>query len=264
MIHFEKYQGLGNDFILVDENEWLVDQSASARKLCARHTGIGADGVIAVSVGTAHDFEMRVFNADGSEAKMCGNGIRCVGLYLYRKGLITVGRPVDIKTASGPHRLTLRDASLDAASVEVVMTTPQVLGSKEVSTSKTSTSDRQQLFTLVDVGNLHAVVSDMEPSAELAGEIQESHGAINVGFVKRAGSELTLTVYEHGVGFTEACGTGACAATAAFVASHELGYGQWHVVAQPGGRLEIRWPGDNAPIEMRGPASFVFEGTLPT
>ena len=216
-MHFTKMHGLGNDYLYVyGEPE---NPSELSIKLSERHFGAGSDGMIWISPSRVADFKMRIFNADGSEAMMCGNGIRCVGKYVYDKGY-TDKKQLKIETLSGIRTLDLQVSSGKVKSVTVDM------GKAVASEDLTLDIEGQSLTcTPVSVGNPHAVffVEDIE-KVELTkiGPKIEHHEAfpdgVNAEFIQVLGdNELRMRVWERGSGITMACGTGACASTMAAV-----------------------------------------------
>ncbi len=252
-MHFTKMQGLGNDYLYVYAEELPDNAPALSVRLSDRHFGPGADGMIWILPSEAADFRMRIFNADGSEARMCGNGIRCVGKYLYDKGL-TDKTDLVIETGAGLRRLWLKVEDGRAVSAAVDMGQAKV-------------EARPGGGDLVDMGNPHLVcfVSDAEevPLPELGPALCGSGaGGINVEFVQVLGPEsLRMRVWERGSGVTLACGTGACAAAAAAVSRGFCGAGKPIGVRLDGGTLRITVAEDGG-VRMEGPAEFVYEGEI--
>ena len=256
---FTKMQGLGNDYLYVygaPENaaEWSV-------KLSERHFGAGSDGMIYIAPSAVADFRMRIFNADGSEAKMCGNGIRCVGKYVHDKGY-TDKTELRIETLSGVKTLRLHLTEGKVSSVTVDM------GTVRVSPERTlSVGGQDVACTPVDVGNPHCVIfADDAENAPLTtlGPAIERHsafpGGVNVEFVqvlKR--NELRMRVWERGSGVTLACGTGACASAAAAVARGVCDRGEAIALHLDGGTLRVTVGADGG-VTMEGPCEFVYEG----
>ncbi|MBR4692313.1 MAG: diaminopimelate epimerase [Oscillospiraceae bacterium] len=257
---FTKMQGLGNDYLYVfgpvpeDAAEWSV-------RLSDRHFGPGSDGMIWITPSENADFGMRIFNADGSEAKMCGNGIRCVGKYVRDKGH-TKKTELTIETLSGLKRLSLHLTEGKVSSVTVDM------GFAAVSEEKTlSLGEETVVCTPVDVGNPHAVV--FVPEAETVpltalGPKLEKHpafpGGVNAEFVQLLGeNRLRMRVWERGSGVTLACGTGACASAAAAVRRGLCRAGTPVAVVLDGGTLTIT-VSESGAVEMTGPCEFVCEG----
>lgn len=259
-MHFTKMHGLGNDYLYV-YGAVPEDVAELSRRLSDRHFGPGADGMIYISPSAAADFQMRIFNADGSEAKMCGNGIRCVGKYVYDKGY-TDKTHLKIETLSGIKFLNLQVAGGTVKSVTVDM------GKAVVGRDLTLNADGDTvLCTPVSVGNPHAVlfVKDMAraPLTTLGPKL-EHHEAfpdgVNVEFVEvLSENALRMRVWERGSGVTMACGTGACASVAAAVQKRLCGVDTPVAVELDGGRLNIQIAPDNA-VTMTGPAEFVYEG----
>ncbi len=254
---FVKYQGLGNDFVVV-ETDRLMSADRAVR-LCDRRRGIGADGVLSILPprrgGAAY---MHIFNSDGSVAAMCGNGVRCVARHLAEaRGLRDT---VDVETDAGTRRCTLhhrRDGSVEAVTVE--MGPARHLG-EEVFTVGGETLRGQR----VSMGNPHAVFfgeASRERARTLGPLVERAvEGGVNAGFAALRDGGIDLVVWERGAGLTEACGTGACAAAVAAVHSGRLPAGDAVEVRLPGGALQITVAPDLRGVQMRGPAERVFEG----
>lgn len=269
---FSKYEGLGNDFLVVEQARFAEVTPELAVKLCDRHFGIGADGVLITGLREGRPF-MAVVNADGSRPEMCGNGLRCVALYLADRGLV---RDVafEVATEAGPHFVRVsRDEH--GASVEVRMRHASVEAG-DVMRSHTGRHIEQPFdidghsvkLSAVSMGNPHVVTFDLVQGQEatLGPRIEKdprfSAGA-NVGFARvRGQDDIELVVWERGVGFTLACGTGACAAAVAAVESGRASRHAPITVRLPGGPLTIRVGEPGSPIEMTGPARKVFEGEI--
>lgn len=274
-LQFAKYEGLGNDFVVIDgRTQDLARAAEHAVAICDRHRGVGADGVLLVEFGSGGP-AMRVINADGSRPEMCGNGIRCVALYLKDSGFLPADRRVEIEidTDAGPHRCSawrqgdrelvqvdMRPASLDPSSVPVLDATGPVIDAPfEVDGTRVH-------FTCVSMGNPHAVTFDAIGAARSAlgprfgTHPRFPHGA-NIGFARLTGpQQLELAVWERGAGFTQACGTGACAAAVAAVETGRAARGEPIEVRLPGGPLRIVVGESGTPISMTGPARAVFRG----
>jgi len=254
-------QGLGNDYLYVygepDEPESL------SRRLSDRHFGPGSDGMIWISPSPVADFRMRIFNADGSEARMCGNGIRCVGKYVYEKGY-TDRTKLTVDTLAGIKTLELQVAFGKVHSVTVEMGTASV-GEELL----LPLANAQIACTPVDMGNPHAVVfTDNAEDAplETVGPEIEHHdtfpGGVNVEFVQILGrNRLRMRVWERGSGVTLACGTGACASTAAAAAHGLCAYGVPVIVELDGGNLSVTVE-HTGQVRMTGPCEFVYEGEI--
>jgi diaminopimelate epimerase len=256
-LRFTKYHGLGNDFVVVQGP--LMD-SGRAVRLCDRHRGIGADGVLTIlpprtpgAVATMH-----VYNPDGSVASMCGNGIRCVARHLAEAGHGAARLLID--TDAGPRACTVhRGAGGEVEAITVEMGPARLTG--------------EQLFTLgheqlravrVDMGNPHAVLFE-PPSAARAGQLgpaidAQVAGGVNVGLARPGPGGIDLVVWERGAGLTDACGTGACAAAVASVRAGVIPAGAPVEVRLPGGALTITVSPDLSSVTMRGPAVRVFHG----
>lgn len=263
-MRFTKMQGLGNDYVYLNCTGGLPDNLPElAVRLSDRHFGVGADGLICICPSEWADFGMRIFNADGSEGAMCGNGIRCLGKYVYDKGLTRKTSLLTVETASGVRylELFLRDGLVQSVLVD--------MGRPELSPPvKLMAAGRTWQAVPVSVGNPHAVVFcdgvDALNLAEL-GPALERHPAfpdrVNVEFVQsddRGG--LKVRVWERGSGETLACGTGACAA---LTAAARAGLVSRHTTVHlPGGELEVRWAEENGHLYMTGPAVTVFEGEI--
>lgn len=268
---FHKYEGLGNDFILVEATEASGASGVSpdrAVELCDRRRGIGADGVLVVSPAPHGGARMRVVNADGSIPEMCGNGVRCVALHLARsRGL--QGGDVRVETDAGPRVCSIDSVGQGArtAMVTVDMGVVRVLGDRTF-----SDEGRELTYAVADAGNPHAVLFSAGPSSafvrsdvdrlgpRLARDPSFPNGT-NVEFAHVHVGGIDLVVWERGVGVTLACGTGACATVAVACARGLAPRGQPVAVRLPGGRLDITIDPSGRAI-MRGPAHHVFEGTL--
>lgn len=251
-----------------------------AARLCHRHFGVGGDGILLTGLDakTGRPF-MRVVNADGSTPEMCGNGLRCVALYLVDEQLVRVpdgdARTFEIDTDAGPHAVRVGERGEGGAQVEVQMR-PASLEASEVLrdtrgpfVEQPMTFDgRTLLLTAVSMGNPHAVSFDDvgAEAARLGPRIEKDprfKAGANVGFARvDTRGNLDLSVWERGVGFTLACGTGACAAAVAAVETGRAARHQSLQVRLPGGALTIRVDDPGRPISMTGPARKVFEGQL--
>ena len=279
-MEFWKMNGAGNDFIILD-NRALGASPARlgriAQALCRRRFSIGADGLMAVEEGTqGGDFKMRFFNSDGSLGEMCGNGIRCVGKFLYDKGL-TDQTELTIETLAGEKTLELHVEGGTVVSVSVDMGEPiltperiPVLGAGESFLSRRiMVNGREWAVTCVSMGNPHAVVfvPDVDRlNLEEWGPAFEHHAIFpnrtNTEFVEVENqSTLRMRVWERGSGETMACGTGACAALVAAVLSYRAR--RIATVKLRGGSLTVRWEESDGHVYMTGPAVTVFEGEWP-
>lgn len=259
-MQFTKMHGLGNDYLYVYGK---VPENAAelSRKLSERHFGAGSDGMIWIAPSAVADFQMRIFNADGSEAKMCGNGIRCVGKYVYDKGY-TDKINLRIETLSGVKKLHLKLCGGKVKRVTVDMGT--VCAQPDV---QLDVGGETVVCTPVSVGNPHAVifVDDIEAAPlTTLGPAMERHaafsGGVNVEFVQvLAPNRLRMRVWERGSGVTMACGTGACASAMAAVRKKFCSYDEPISVLLDGGELKIEITPENTAL-MTGPAEMVYEG----
>ena len=284
-IHFTKMHGAGNDYIYVNTLLYNIpDPSAASIAWSKPHTGIGSDGLVLIGKPKDEknaDYSMRIFNADGSEAMMCGNASRCIAKYLYEKG-ITDKTTIRLETLSGVKILSLHLKAGKVESVTVDMLAPafdvkeQYTGEmpEELNSIKaladhvlrTEAGDPKSLF--VSMGNPHYVifVDDVENmDITTLGKLLEREKVFpqrcNIEFAQLVGQgKLRTRVWERGSGITMACGTGACATA---VAAAKLGVsGRHSVIAMDGGDLDITWnPRDNH-VYMTGPAAFAFEGEI--
>ena len=259
-MHFTKMHGLGNDYLYVfgEVPENIEDLS---KKLSDRHTGAGSDGMIYISPSKIADFKMRIFNADGSEAKMCGNGIRCVGKYVYDKGY-TDKTHLKIETLSGIKTLELFTACGKVKQVSVDMGKTECAEDISLCVGGTNV-----VLTPVSVGNSHAVIFvDNADKADVTtlGPIVECdkffEDGVNVEFVQVLNENtLRMRVWERGSGVTMACGTGACASVSAAVKKGYVKMNEFVTVKLDGGDLKIKVNEDGS-VVMNGPAEFVYEG----
>lgn len=273
-MRFTKMEGLGNDYVYVNGFEENVENpNELAIKVSDRHFGIGSDGLILVLPSTTADFKMRMFNADGSEGKMCGNGVRCVGKFVYDKGL-TDKTTVTVETLGGIKVLDLTVENGQVTWATVDMGEP-ILKSKEVPVIAETEEFINQKFevdgqvfnmTAVSMGNPHTVtyVDDVDNfPLEVVGPKVENHECfperVNAEFVQVIDEEtLKMRVWERGSAETLACGTGACAV---LVASVLNGKSKRKATVQlKGGDLIIEWREEDNHIYMTGPAKTVFEG----
>ncbi len=258
-MHFTKMQGLGNDYLYVYGEPENPEQLSV--KLSDRHFGVGADGMIWISPSKVADFRMRIFNADGSEAKMCGNGIRCVGKYVYDKGY-TDKKELTVETLSGIRKLWLQVRGGQVKKVSVDMGKAALKQDLSLIVEGTAVT-----CTPVSMGNPHAVlfVDDAEAAPlTTLGKALEKHeaflGGVNVEFVQvLENNQLRMRVWERGSGVTMACGTGACASAAAAVSKGMCKPGEPVYVILDGGTLEIVISSDWN-VTMTGPAETVCEG----
>lgn len=276
MLKFTKMQGVGNDFIILEKNKVkkIVDKSELARKLCDRNFGIGADGLLIFSKGTDTDIDLEIFNSDGSEATMCGNGIRCISKYFADKYSNT-NEKISIKTKSGVKYVTYRYDSEFIATVDIghatfgkdsmeLRTDESVIYNYPLKTSKGTFN-----ITCVYLGNLHTVIFVgnlmLYPFDEIALEIQKNPlflNSTNVEFVNVISkNKIEMLVYERGCGETLGCGSGACAAA---YAAFKMGKTSKSVnVILKGGLLKVFLDTDIKHIFLTGPAETVYTGEYP-
>lgn len=263
-IKFTKMQGAGNDYIYVNTMVYpLAHPEELAVKWSAPHTGIGSDGLVLIGNSCIADFSMRIFNADGSEAAMCGNACRCIGKYVYEKGL-TDKKALTLETPSGIKTLQLHVARGQVEEVTVDMGQPRI----GPITLELETEGHLYTGTVVSMGNPHLVIFvEALEGIDLAteGPRLEHHplfpNRTNVEFVHiRNPEEIRMRVWERGSGLTQACGTGASAAVVASVVKGKTG--RLVKVVMDGGALKIRWDRETSLVYMTGDAIEVFEGTL--
>lgn len=273
---FTKMQGLGNDYVYVNCMEQMVEDAAeTARRVSDRHFGIGSDGLILICPSDKADFEMRMYNADGSRGEMCGNGIRCVGKYVYDYGL-TDKTSLSVETLGGIKHLFLEVEDGKVSLVKVDMG-PAILEPEKIPvTAEGSRVVDEPLcvdgktfrMTCVSMGNPHAViyVDDVQGmDLEKTGPSFENHGRfpnrINTEFAHVLDrNTVEMRVWERGSGETLACGTGACAVA---VASILNGYTEDQVTVRLlGGDLKIEWDREANKVYMTGPAEVVFDGEI--
>lgn len=284
-MNFTKAQGTGNDFILIEAAGLKRDWGKLAVAMCDRHFGIGGDGLILVLPSKRADFRMRIFNSDGSEAEVCGNGIRCLARYVFDKGLVSSGTgEIAVETLAGVKRIGLHKSRGKLTDIMVGMGVPVFEASKipvTIDPAGENTVDikpvsstlvvkgRALLLSFISMGNPHAVfftdkpVSDF-PLAEIGPQV-ENHRM----FPRRINFEIAqvidrysvvVRVWERGAGETSACGTGACAVA---VASRLSGYtGDKVDIMLPGGVLGVAWDGSGE-VFLSGPAEIVFTGEWP-
>ena len=273
---FTKMHGIGNDYIYVNGfKETVMNPSEAAKRLSDRHFGVGGDGLILIQPSEKADFKMEMYNSDGSLGAMCGNGIRCVGKYVYDYGLTDQTR-VSVETKSGIKFLDLTAKQGKVSQVEVDMGEP-VLKPESVPVSLEGDSVIDREFTLgekkyritcVSMGNPHCVVpveNVQELEIEKMGPLFEHHplfpDRVNTEFIRVLDREnVQMRVWERGSGETLACGTGACAVAVACVLN---GWTQEQITVHLlGGELKIRWDREKNRVFMTGPAQTVFEGEI--
>ncbi len=275
---FTKMHGCGNDYIYVDGSSEHIDREKKpeiVRHLSDRHFGIGGDGVIFINPSAEADFEMEMYNADGSRAEMCGNGIRCVGKYVYDKGL-TDKKKISIISAGKIKHLFLTIQDKKVVLVRVNMGEPEILARNiPVISMKENLIDepimvegKEYRMTCVSMGNPHAVVfmdSIDDLQIEKIGPYFENHSLfpnrINTEFIKIIDKNtVQMRIWERGTGETMACGTGACATLVACMLNNLTN--EQITVRLLGGELEIYWDRAQNLVYMTGPATHVFDGEV--
>ena len=270
---FTKMQGIGNDYVYVNcFEEDIKNPSELSIAISDRHFGIGSDGLIMIMPSPAADARMRIFNADGSEAQMCGNGIRCVAKYLYEYG-IKKSDQMTIETAAGLKTIELTVVNEDVTQIKVEMGTPELLRNeipmlgenKQVVNEPLQVNDSVLYVTCVSMGNPHCItfVDDVDSIVlDVTGKAIENHELfperINAHFVQQiSANKIKMRTWERGSGETLACGTGAVATGVACVLNNLT---ERVINAQlPGGELVVEWTDDNKTY-MTGPAEIVFTG----
>lgn len=276
---FWKLEGLGNDFVLLDERERDEPSLPVAERsaLCDRHRGVGADGVLTVlrpRVAGAVA-RMHLTNADGSTAEMCGNGLRCVSLFLCTQGAVRTGEAHVVDTDAGARGATVLDGAGSSERRVLVDMGPARFEEPSqfaVASMRTAHGREDWLGTTVSMGNPHVVleVAELPPldvAATMGAAIERDARypqRTNVEWARRApDGSIDVVVWERGVGLTQACGTGACAVAATFAKAGLVPYDVDVTVRLPGGSLAVRVPSGGGSVWMTGPARHVFDGMLP-
>ena len=275
MINFSKMHGLGNDYIYINVMDMTLPDPAALSVLWSdRHKGIGSDGIILIGRSDKADFSMRIFNADGPEAMMCGNGSRCVGKYVYDKGL-TTKTEITLDTLSGIKRLSLHpgeDGKISSVTVAMGAGVPLKVvrdGSDELIGETLNVGEGPTVCTAIDMGNPHMVMFVKNAGKARVAEVGPLM-EYNPMFPNRANIEfaqvldrhhIRMRVWERGSGITYACGTGACATA---VASAMQGYTdpQECEVIMDGGALTVSWDPVTKEVLMKGDAESVFDGVI--
>lgn len=277
MLQFTKMHGLGNDYVYMDAiNQKIENRSELAKFVSDRHFGIGSDGLILICPSEKADFRMQMFNQDGSEAEMCGNGIRCVGKFVYDKGL-TNKENITVETLAGIKTLvmTAKNGKIETARVDMgepilePEKIPVISNENPVKNLRLEEEGRNFTFTCVSMGNPHAVTFIEEDVNKFDICKYGAKLEVNKAFPKKANIEfinviddktLKMRVWERGAGETLACGTGACAVTVAAILN---GYTERTVTVHLlGGDLKIEWSKNDNHVYMTGPATTVFEGKI--
>lgn len=278
MLKFTKMHGLGNDYVYMDAiNQNIENRIELAKFVSDRHFGIGSDGLILICPSKIADFKMQMFNSDGSEAEMCGNGIRCVGKFVYDNGL-TDKTTISIETLAGIKILEMKEENGKIKLAKVDMgepildpeRIPVITQENPVKNLILKAEDREFKFSCVSMGNPHAITFIKEDVNNFDickyGRILEIDKVFpnkaNIEFVNIIDDKnLKMRVWERGAGETLACGTGACAVAVSAMLNN---YTQRKVTVKLlGGDLEIEWNNENNHVYMTGPATTVFEGYLP-
>jgi diaminopimelate epimerase len=285
-MQFTKLQGAGNDFVLVEADSDQYNWPSQAQIMCQRHFGVGADGLLVLLPSEAADFGLQVFNADGSEAEACGNGLRCSVKYAASRGLISPGcKEVTVETLAGIRKASLLWKADGATRIQVAMGPPEfdavkipvkvepgrgkLVDIKLLTDYPVSIEGWGMLLSFLSIGNPHAIYFQEQPPVEFPlsrlGPLVEHHELFPnlVNFeVARVISrqQVEVRVWERGVGETLACGSGACAVA---VAAQLLGFVDRRVTIDlPGGTLEVEWNGAGE-VLLSGPAEIVFTGQWP-
>ena len=262
-ISFTKMHGCGNDYIYINTMEFAVPQPSEAARIWSdRHKGIGSDGLVLIGASSIPeaDFTMHIYNADGSEAMMCGNASRCIGKYLYERGL-TDKTEIRLLTLSGVKMLLLHIINNKVESVTVDMGEPVMENESQFNTSR-----GLNYGTFVSMGNPHYVIfTDYVDQVNETGRALENHPAfpqrcnIELAHIESDGN-IRTRVWERGSGITQACGTGACATAVAAALTGKAG--RKSNIVMDGGTLSIEWRESDNHVYMTGPAEFVFDGTI--
>ncbi|WII07855.1 diaminopimelate epimerase [Methanomassiliicoccales archaeon LGM-RCC1] len=275
-MHFWKYHGIGNDFVLLDgtdgdleiDNEWC-------KGACDRHFGIGADGVLYIMPGEGTDITMRIINADGTEAEMCGNGIRCVAVHAYNHGIVDK-EEFTINTMAGVLKAKVVVEDGVAVSTVIDMGAP-ILDGRSIPIDYDGQYINEDFALMkfffkanaVSMGNPHFITfQEMDDATiDLLGPMIETHRLFprktNVEFCRIIDGKIYIRVFERGAGWTLACGTGACASTVAAALNGFVPFNTPVGVHLPGGWLKITVDKDLKYVLMDGPAELVFEGDVP-
>ncbi len=286
MLEFTKMQGIGNDYVYIDCTKKELENPEKISQIVSdRHFGIGSDGLILILNSKIADFKMEIYNADGSQAEMCGNGIRCVAKFVYDKGL-TDKTKIKIETLAGIKELELNVENGKVKTVKVDMGEPILEAEKipvyidekmkaegitptsVIKNLKLEAYNQNFIFTCVSMGNPHAItfIDDVEKfDVKKFGSVFEVAKAFpkksNIEFVEIIDKEnINMRVWERGSGETMACGTGSCASVVACILNNKTSNKvKVHLL---GGELYIEWNKENNHIYMTGPAEIVFEGKI--
>lgn len=267
-MRFTKMHGLGNDFVMVNgfTEKLPEDIGALASKVCHRRLGVGADGLILLLPSQQDTLRMRIINSDGTEAEMCGNGIRCLALFAKEQGIVTENQ-FTVETLGGSIGVEIKEGGLVRVDMGFpVLNAPDipVVGEGQIVHAPIQLLDKEFFFTPVSMGNPHSVIFVDEVEhfpIEKYGPVSEKHpffpAKVNTEFVQvLSRQKLRMRVWERGCGLTMACGTGACA-TAVAAILNDLADSTVEIVLD-GGSLEVTWDEETGKVFMTGPAAFVF------
>ena len=281
-LRFSKMHGAGNDFVVIDLRDGATTLDADlCRALGDRHMGVGCDQILTIEAprSTTAVASYRIWNSDGSLARQCGNGARCVAAWLLRDGTAK-GAVFEVDSPVDTHRVTrLPGGPLQNDLFRIAMGVPQFAPAAVPLRGFAQVQDQYKLevggetvtFGAASMGNPHAVIEVADVAnarVEAIGPLLQAQQSVfpdsaNIGFAQvESRDRIRLRVYERGAGETLACGSGACAAAAVLMKRGRVDRDV--TIALPGGELQIAWPRDDAPITMAGPAAFVFEGTFLT
>lgn len=261
MFEFDKYEGLGNDFVLVTDE---VDVTSElAQHICDRRRGVGADGVLRLSISDS-SYRMEIWNADGSQPEMCGNGLRCAALWAKAR---TTQTEQLWQTDAGPHHVIVESADHVTVHMAVPSFEPrasQLRANVPFILEPINLGEDSLEITVVSMGNPHVIVFGRNDERSTLGPALQAldlfeHG-VNVSFAEKREGYYELHVLERGAGWTEACGTAACALVATLLRTEQISFGDRVELRLPGGPLTVSWPDVNRGVVMRGPARHVFSG----
>lgn len=276
-MHFTKMHGIGNDYIYVNCLEENVrNPQELAQQMSRRHFGVGSDGLVLICPSDVADFQMRMFNADGSESEMCGNAARCIGKYVYERGL-TDKTELSLLTGGGLRQLLLRVEGGKVRTVQVNMGSPELapgqipvqLPGEIVMGYRLEMGSTTFAIHCVSMGNPHCVIFVRDPdNVDLGiwGPLLENHrifpNRTNVEFAHVIDREhIIMRTWERGAGETLACGSGACAVLVASVLTGAAN--REAEITLRGGKLQVHWSPDDNQVYQEGPAEFVFDGEWP-
>lgn len=275
MIKFTKMHGLGNDYVYIDctNRQQITNEAEMVKLISDRHFGIGSDGMILICRSNIADFKMKMFNSDGTEAEMCGNGIRCLGKFVYDKGL-TKKEKIQVETLAGIKQLKLNIRENKVIDVEVDMGEPILEANRipvveakyPVKNLLVKAENRKFYITCVSMGNPHGVIIvkninnfDVKRYGKILENLRIFPQRVNIEFIQIVDRKnIKMRVWERGTGETLACGTGACASVVACNLNNYIDRDA--VVELLGGKLNVKWDCNNNHVYMNGPCETVFEG----